>query len=133
MEIVFDESAGAFPLYTLEHKLAWVAAVRYQVPARIEPKLHRELVHAARVAFKALGCRDVARIDFRLDAEGRPSFIECNPLPGLSPGWSDLCLIASAAGIEYQGLIAEILAPAIRRFRAQKRLSRRATRAGDKP
>ncbi|HTM44410.1 MAG TPA: hypothetical protein VL137_05615, partial [Polyangiaceae bacterium] len=59
--------------------------------------------------------------DFRLDAEGRPNFIECNPLPGLSPGWSDLCLIADAAGIEYRALIAEILAPAIRRLRARER------------
>jgi D-alanine-D-alanine ligase len=132
MEIVFNPAAGDFPLYTLEHKLAWVDAVRYEVPAKLEPKLQRELERAARAAFKALGCRDVARIDFRLDAEGRPSFIECNPLPGLSPGWSDLCLIASAAGIEYHALVGEILAPAIRRFRAQERLTRKAAQAGDK-
>jgi D-alanine-D-alanine ligase len=133
MEIVFNPAAGQFPLYTLEHKLAWVDAVRYEVPAKIEPKLLKELERAARAAFKALGCRDVARIDFRLDVEGRPSFIECNPLPGLSPGWSDLCLIASAAGIEYHSLVGEILAPAIRRFRAQERQSRKAARVGDKP
>lgn len=132
MEIVFNPAAGDFPLYTLEHKLAWVDAVRYEVPAKLEPKLQRELERAARAAFKALGCRDVARIDFRLDAEGRPSFIECNPLPGLSPGWSDLCLIAKAAGIEYHALVGEILAPAIRRFRAQERLTRKAAQAGDK-
>lgn len=133
MEIVFNKGAGEFPLYTLEHKLAWVDAVRYEVPATLSPKLHKELERAARAAFKALGCRDVARIDFRLDAAGRPSFIECNPLPGLSPGWSDLCLIASAAGIEYRSLVGEILAPAIRRFRAQERLSRKALRPGEKP
>jgi D-alanine-D-alanine ligase len=130
MEIIFNAGAGEFPLYTLEHKLAWVDAVSYQVPARIEPKLHKELERAARAAFKALGCRDVARIDFRLDAEGRPSFIECNPLPGLSPGWSDLCLIASAAGIDYHSLVGEILAPALRRFRVQERLNRKAARSG---
>jgi D-alanine-D-alanine ligase len=121
MEIVFSEIAGKFPLYTLEHKLDWGDAVRYEVPAKIDAKLAKELERAARTAFKALGCRDVARIDFRLDAEGRPNFIECNPLPGLSPGWSDLCLIADAAGIEYRALIAEILAPAIRRLRARER------------
>ena len=58
----------------------------------------------------ALGCRDVARIDFRMDDKGRIYFIECNPLPGLTPGWSDLVLIAQGAGMDYRGLIGEIMA-----------------------
>ena len=49
------------------------------------------------------------------------NFIECNPLPGLTPGWSDLCLISTAAGLEYRDLIGEILAPAIRRHRERQR------------
>ncbi|MBK7977163.1 MAG: hypothetical protein IPK07_29155 [Deltaproteobacteria bacterium] len=69
-------------------------------------------------SFHALGCRDVARVDLRLDAEGRVNFVELNPLPGLSPGWSDLCLIAASANLDYRALIGRILAPAIRRFRA---------------
>ena len=32
-------------------------------------------------AFDALECRDFARADFRLDAAGRPRFLEMNPLP----------------------------------------------------
>jgi D-alanine-D-alanine ligase len=117
MEIVFTKAAGKHPLYTLEHKLAWVDAVRYQAPAKVSPALGRELERAARCVFSTLGCRDLARIDFRLDARGRPCFIECNPLPGLSPGWSDLCLIAEAAGISYHRLVGDILEPALRRFR----------------
>ena len=66
---------------------------------------------AARGAFMALGCRDVARIDFRMDDKGRIYFIECNPLPGLTPGWSDLVLIAQGAGMDYRTLIGEIMAP----------------------
>ena len=79
--------------------------------------------------FAALGCRDVARIDFRIDAEGRIFFIECNPLPGLTPGWSDLVLIAQAAGIEYRALIGEILSFAIRRHQERERERERARRA----
>ena len=74
----------------------------------------------------ALGCRDVARIDFRMDDKGRIYFIECNPLPGLTPGWSDLVLIAQGAGMDYRGLIGEIMAPAIRRYK-----EREARRAAD--
>ena len=52
---------------------------------------------------------DVSRVDFRLDAEGNPRLIEINPLPGLTPGYSDLCIQAAAEGIAYEELILEIL------------------------
>ncbi len=76
-----------------------------------------------------LGCRDVARIDFRMDETGRIYFIECNPLPGLTPGWSDLVLIAQGDGMDYRTLIGEILSGAIRRYK--ERGARRRDRAED--
>ncbi|MEY4579860.1 MAG: D-alanine--D-alanine ligase, partial [Pseudomonadota bacterium] len=45
---------------------------------------------------------------------------ECNPLPGLSPGFSDMCLIAEAVGMTYRELIGEILAPALRRYQEKR-------------
>lgn len=117
MEIVFDESAGAHPVYTFGHKIETESGVHYEVPASVEAELGRALATLAIEVFNTLGCRDVARIDLRLDADGVPHFIECNPLPGLTPGWSDLCQIATAAGMDYTSLIAEILAPALRRRR----------------
>jgi D-alanine-D-alanine ligase len=56
-----------------------------------------------------------------MDEQGKVYFLECNPLPGLTPGWSDLVLIAKAAGIEYNGLINEILSGAIRRYKERER------------
>jgi len=47
--------------------------------------------------------------------------IEVNPLPGLTPGYSDLCLIAQAAGIEYKTLIGEILEGGLKRLREKRR------------
>jgi D-alanine-D-alanine ligase len=47
--------------------------------------------------------------------------IEVNPLPGLTPGYSDLCLIAQAAGIEYRTLIGEILEGGLKRLREKRR------------
>jgi D-alanine-D-alanine ligase len=129
MEIVFLDRADPTPIYSFEMKQDWNEKIRYDVPARLAPREVDRLERAGREVFAALGCRDVARIDFRIDAEGRIFFIECNPLPGLTPGWSDLVLIAQAAGIEYRALIGEILSNAIRRYQERERERERARRA----
>ena len=121
MEIVFQPKAGPNPVYTFQHKQDMGDEVVYQVPAQVDEALYEDIVTLAKNAWEALGCRDVARIDVRLDAEGRACFIECNPLPGLTPDWSDLCMIAKAADLSYDALIAEIMAPALRRFEDQVR------------
>ena len=115
MEIVFSPEAGPTPVYSFEHKLETDRSVHYQVPAEVSDELLAAIQEAALGAFLALGCRDVARIDLRLDAAGAVHFIECNPLPGITPGYSDLCKIASAEGLSYPDLIAAIIAPALAR------------------
>lgn len=121
MEIVFKKADERFPIYTYEHKLEFNDEIEYQVPANIDQKLKDKLEKAAKKCFTALGCRDVARIDFRLDSDGEVNFIECNPLPGLTPDWSDICLIGKGANISYQDLIGRILGPAIRRYKEIKK------------
>ena len=64
-----------------------------------------------------LGCRDVARFDFRLRG-GVPYFLEANPLPGLSPISGDLVLLAGYVGISYSDLIARILHATLARVTA---------------
>lgn len=115
LEIVFDGS-DAHPVYSFGHKIEVDFTARI-VAAELSPEQDAELRQMAVDAFVALGCRDVARIDFRCDAQGRPRFIECNPLPGLTPGWSDLCVAANFSGMDYAGLIAAILEPAVRRVK----------------
>jgi D-alanine-D-alanine ligase len=127
MEVVFL-AGEAHPVYSFEYKQDWSSKIRYDVPANLEPAQLRALERAARECFIALGCRDVARVDFRMDAQGKVYFLECNPLPGLTPGWSDLVLIAKAAGIEYNALIAEILSGAIRRYKERVRERRESAR-----
>jgi D-alanine-D-alanine ligase len=129
MEIVFLDRSDLTPVYSFEMKQDWNDKIRYEVPARLSPRELDRLERASRECFSALGCRDVARLDFRMDAEGRIFFIECNPLPGLAPGWSDLVLIAQAAGLEYRALIGEILSFAIRRYQERERERERARRA----
>jgi D-alanine-D-alanine ligase len=125
MEIVFTDKSDKTPIYKFEDKLEENDRIKYEVPAKVEPGQLERLRAAARTAFMSLGCRDVARIDFRMDAEtGKIYFIECNPLPGLTPGWSDLVLIAQGDGMDYRTLIGEILSGAIRRYK-ERRTSRR--------
>lgn len=126
MEIVFTKPEKN-PVYSFQDKQDFNDRIRYDVPAKLDPELRKKLEKYAILAFKALDCRDVARIDFRCDRNGVPHFIECNPLPGLSPGWSDLCMIAEASGLNYDSLIAEILAPAVRRWKEKKKLMLQST------
>ena len=73
----------------------------------------------ALAVWRALNCRDAGRIDIRNDADGRPAFIEVNPLAGLRPGWSELTVLAEQAGMSYNDLIGAILTEAGRRVAAK--------------
>lgn len=81
----------------------------YLCPADIPPELTRKLQHLVVRAHMALKAIDVSRTDIRLNAEGEPMLIEINTLPGLTPGYSDLCIEAAAEGISYEDLILDIL------------------------
>jgi len=69
----------------------------------------------ALAAWRALRCRDGGRVDVRYSEMGEPNFIEVNPLAGLQPEHSDLCLIAGFAGLSYTDLIGRIMASFFRR------------------
>lgn len=120
MEIVFVEPDTKFPVYAFGDKLDWTKKIRYDRPAQMTAEFEREVHEVALGAWRALGCRDVARFDLRCDARGKVKFIEVNTLPGITPGWSDLCLIAESAGLTYEALIGAILEPAIARLRARE-------------
>jgi D-alanine-D-alanine ligase len=121
MEVIFTDPARKHPIYDFECKFNG-RGITYEVPAKVDEPLMREIERVAKRAFVALGVRDYGRVDLRLDARGQVNFVECNPLPGLSPGFSDMCLIAEAVGISYRTLIGEIMAPCIRRHREKRRL-----------
>ena len=81
----------------------------YYCPAEVDPELAKKLQYYAWRGHNLLGALDISRVDIRLDAKGQPCLIEINTLPGLTPAFSDLCLIANAEGITYTDLILEIL------------------------
>lgn len=105
--------SGPF-VYGIEFKRD-VNTVRYECPAKISASDLRAVETAALAVWRALGCRDVARIDFRL-RNHVPYFLEVNPLPGLNPNSSDLPIMARAMGIEHRELIARIIDAATARL-----------------
>lgn len=108
-----DSSRSVTPnVYSLEAKSKSVGeegAPGYLCPAEVEPELARKLQHLAWRAHFLLGALDISRTDMRLDAQGNIRLLEINTLPGLTPGYSDLCLQAAAENIPYEDLILEIL------------------------
>ncbi len=126
MEVVFLESKQR-PVYDYECKQDWQRFVRYDVPAHVTKDELRAIERAARATFTSLGCRDVARVDLRLTPAGKAYVLEVNPLPGLTPDYSDLCLIARGAGMDYRTLIGDILSGAIKRWREKQGDSHAAT------
>jgi len=79
-------------------------------------ELRREVEELALASYRVLECRDAGRVDIRLDANNRPSFLEINPLPGLHPTHSDLPMIATQEGISYNNLIGAIIESALKRY-----------------
>jgi D-alanine-D-alanine ligase len=58
--------------------------------------------------FQRLGCRDYARFDWRLDANGTPRLLEANP----NPGWcwdGHLARMAEFGGVTYSAMLQQIL------------------------
>jgi len=105
-------------LYSLEVKRDWKNQVEYLVPPPVDGKLLAAIEELALDAYSALGCRDVARVDVRLRGV-TPHFLEVNPLPGLSPEYGDLVIMARRLGWRYEELILEILRVARERTKIQ--------------
>jgi D-alanine-D-alanine ligase len=127
MEILFLDKNNPRPVYDYQIKQEWEKHVYYQCPAQLTPTELRAIERVARETFAALDCRDVARVDLRMDSEGDFYVLEVNPLPGLTPNYSDLCLIAKAAGIDYRSLIGEVLTGGLKRLREKRRAGARET------
>jgi D-alanine-D-alanine ligase len=101
-------------VYSLDVKRNYEMLVDYECPARVSEADASAVAEAALQAFDILGCRDVARLDFRL-RNGVPYFLEVNPLPGLNPKSGDLVYIARFMGVTHAQLIERILAAAMDR------------------
>lgn len=115
MEIRPKRGAPEEFVYSLELKRNWREEVEYRVNPPMAPGARKALEDAARTVYEVLGCRDVSRLDFRMDGDGVPCFLEVNPLPGLNPESSDLPILAYGAGWTYDDLVGGVLDHALER------------------
>lgn len=102
-------------VYSLEVKRNYLELIEYECPPRLDEKVLKRLESSSLGAFKALGCRDFARLDFRVNTEGVPYFLEVNPLPGLG-NHSDLVIMAKILGGTHQELVGGVLQAAFKRY-----------------
>ncbi|MGZ3515212.1 MAG: D-alanine--D-alanine ligase family protein [Thermodesulfobacteriota bacterium] len=103
-------------IYSLEIKREWEEKVRYHCPPLIDQDLSRKIEGVALRSYRVLECRDVSRVDIRVGEDRTPYFLEVNPLPGLSPVYGDLVMIARNMGWDYARLVNTIFHHALKRY-----------------
>lgn len=81
---------------------------RVVCPAEIGAEERELIAGTALAAFRLLGCRGYARVDMRLDEEGKLNVFEVNPNPDISPG-TGAARQAAAAGMTYTQFIEQIV------------------------
>ncbi len=118
MEVDLTPYQETDTVYSNRLKVDLADQLNYLCPAPLDRDMVDELNWLAAAVFRVTGGLDVSRIDFRLDAheDWKPYILEINPLPGLSPGISDLVMEAAADGIDHTGLVNLILETALQRY-----------------
>ena len=112
LEIELLEGADS-EVYSYRNKEECEELVHYRLlPAG---KLRRDIETLCLQAWHALGCRDAGRIDVRLDENEKVHFLEVNPLAGIHPEHSDLPIMATMTGMDYNSLIGIIMKSAMQR------------------
>jgi D-alanine-D-alanine ligase len=117
---------GFWPIVTYDAK--WKPGSRdYELtppdyPAKIPDALRDRLWEVAAAAFRVVGCRDYARVDFRVDESQQPFILEVNPNPDYSPvaGLSG-CL--HSMGIQHKDFTLYLVHQALARHQASRRSS----------
>jgi len=111
-EIVYTLPEGMPKLLTFSAK--WeIGSVYYlntqlQCPAKITPVEKRAITQTILRVYPLFGCKGYARVDMRLDNNGKVNVIEVNPNPDISPG-TGAARQADAAGMTYAEFMDKII------------------------
>jgi D-alanine-D-alanine ligase len=108
---------GTEPFYSFNLKVHLADDYRTLCPAPIPDHIADEVRRLTVETFRACGCLDVARVDFRLDVNDnlQPMILEINALPGMA--WnSDLTMCAQADGWTHYELLQAVFQSALDRY-----------------
>lgn len=86
---------------------------QYICPAELNLEVTKKIQEYALIAFRACKCEIFGRVDFILDEDNIPYFLEINTIPGMT----DLSLVpmaAKAVGISFNDLISKIIELSLR-------------------
>ena len=123
-EIIYKPPEGSWPILTYAAKWAEGSAddlaSRPRCPAEVDEELAARLAGLAVAAFRATGCRDYARVDFRLDGEGSPMILEVNPNPDIGPK-AGLARAIRAKELDHGATLARLVEQALGRGRTDAR------------
>ncbi|MEA2441851.1 MAG: D-alanine-D-alanine ligase [Thermoleophilaceae bacterium] len=103
--------------YDFEHRYT-VGLSEHVIPAPLPEDVYAEVQDLAVRAHTTLGCRDLSRVDFVVEPEGRTVLLEVNTLPGMTPTslYPDG---AQAAGISFEQLVEQLVERALSRAPAR--------------
>ncbi len=116
-EIFFDLQEGKYRI--VDYGAKWLEGTeefkgtKGICPTDLDRETEERVKGLALKAYRLLGCRDYARVDFRVGKDG-PMVLEVNPNPGLNSD-SGFARSALAKGLTYQDLVRTILDHAMRR------------------
>lgn len=99
---------GEFATFTVKYT---PGLEEFVLPAPLPRPVYSRVLALGKRACEVLGCEGYARVDMRVDPQGRPFVLEVNTLPGMTP-LSYLPKIARWQGISYEDLVERILAGA---------------------
>jgi D-alanine-D-alanine ligase len=91
------------------------------IPAELSVETERFIIDCSLRLFERLGCKDYARLDWRLTSEGEPKLLEVNP----NPGWcwdGHLAKMAKIKNISYSDMLLMILKESEKRFKSAEKL-----------
>ena len=106
------EAESRIGLHALDHEgpRDW----EHVAPGDLSGELEATLKAWGERIFRVFECRDFARVDFRLNSDGEPTFLELNPLPTFAPDGT-FGVLAELEGRPVASLLADVLEQALAR------------------
>jgi D-alanine-D-alanine ligase len=102
------EISSSRSLFDYEAKYGSESVTKYHLPPRLPPTRVQNIEAMALTAYRALGCRGAARVDFVCPEVGNEVLLEVNTIPGMTPT-SLLPKIAQRSEISFSSLCVHML------------------------